>query len=167
MITQEDLNYLYHWAKDQSFAFKRAPTAEGYSNQPIYFCWLKGSRSFKGVRASVVDDERAYNILSDSDVLFATVASFDPGTELGPHRDPNVYSDPYSRIQIPLSIPDDRCYMIWKGEKVFWKEGESKQFNVMDEVHEGYNYSDDKMIFIFIDVKKNGTANSKGKMPIM
>jgi len=164
MITTEDINYLYSWAKDISFPFKKAPTAEGYSNKPIYFCWLKGSRSFKGVRASIVQDNKAYQILDDPDVLFATVASFDPGTELGPHRDPNVYSEPYSRIQIPLEIPDNRCYMVWKGEKVFWEIGQHQKFNVMDVIHEGYNYSDDKMTFIFLDVKRDGNTISKDKM---
>jgi len=83
------------------------------------------------------------------------IASFEENTELKPHRDPNLYREPYKRIQIPLVIPDtEKCYMIWKGKKVHWTEGESQVFEVMDVIHEGYNYSDKPMKFLFLDVKK-------------
>ena len=79
---------------------------------------------------------------------------FESGTELGPHKDPPVYDKKYRRIQIPLHIPSEDCYMIWRGRKVFWKEGKPQIFDVMDYVHEGYNYSPDDMIFLFIDIVK-------------
>ena len=44
--------------------------------------------------------------------------------------------------------------MIWRGEKVFWEEGVPQLYDVMDEVHEGYNYSDDDMLFLFVDIFK-------------
>ena len=92
--------------------------------------------------------------MESDEVVFATVSCFEPGTELGPHKDPPVYGIHYRRIQIPLYIPSNDCYMIWKGEKVFWEEGVPQIYDVMDHVHEGYNYSDDDMLFLFVDILK-------------
>ena len=44
--------------------------------------------------------------------------------------------------------------MIWRGRKVLWKEGKPQIFDVMDYVHEGYNLSDDSMMFLFVDIEK-------------
>ena len=156
-----DLEYLYEWATRTDFPLRRAPTAVGYSNKDIYFCWLKAqNKNGGGVRRSVVEDERAAKILDSPEVCFATVSLFEPGTELGPHKDPPVYGIHYRRIQIPLYIPSNDCYMIWKGEKVFWEEGVPQIYDVMDHVHEGYNYSDDDMLFLFVDIlKTNDNSN--------
>ena len=107
-----------------------------------------------GVRESVVEDQRARDILNQEEILVATIALFESGTKLGPHKDPPVYGIHYRRIQIPLYIPSNDCYMIWKGEKVFWEEGVPQIYDVMDHVHEGYNYSDDDMLFLFVDIFK-------------
>ena len=156
-MKRSDVNYLYEWASQTEFPLRKAPTAVGYSNKDIYFCWLKAvyrNGSMGGVRKSVVKDEKAQEILDREEVVFSTVACFEPGTELGPHREPPVYDRPYRRIQIPLYIPSNECYMIWKGEKVFWEEGVPHICDVMDVIHEGYNYSDDDMIFLFVDILK-------------
>ena len=154
-MTQIDLNYLYEWATRTDFPLRRAPTAVGYSNKDIYFCWLKAqNKNGGGVRQSVVADQRAKDILDQDEILVATIALFESGTRLGPHKDPPVYDKKYRRIQIPLHIPSDDCYMIWRGRKVLWKEGKPQIFDVMDYVHEGYNYSPDDMIFLFIDIVK-------------
>ena len=150
-----DLKYLYEWAAETEFPLRRAPTAVGYSNKDIYFCWLKAlTNNGGGVRESVVRDQRARDILKSDEILVATIALFESGTELGPHKDPPVYDKKYRRIQITLHIPSEDCYMIWRGRKVFWKEGKPQIFDVMDYVHEGYNYSPDDMIFLFIDIVK-------------
>ena len=150
-----DLKYLYEWAAETEFPLRRAPTAVGYSNKDIYFCWLKAlTNNGGGVRESVVRDQRARDILKSDEILVATIALFESGTELGPHKDPPVYDKKYRRIQIPLHIPSEDCYMIWRGRKIFWKEGKPQIFDVMDYVHEGYNYSPDDMIFLFIDIVK-------------
>ena len=150
-----DIKYLYEWAAQTDFPLRRAPTAVGYSNKDIYFCWLKATnKNGGGVRESVVDDQRVRDILNSKEVLLATVSVFESGTELGPHKDPPVYGMKYRRIQIPLHIPSDDCYMIWRGRKVLWKEGVPQMFDVMDYVHEVYNYSPDDMIFLFIDILK-------------
>ena len=156
-MKRSDVNYLYEWASQTDFPLRKAPTAVGYSNKDIYFCWIKAiyrSGAIAGVRKTVVKDVRAQEILDQDEVVFATVACFEPGTELGPHRDPPVYERPYRRIQIPLYIPSNECYMIWKGEKVFWEEGVPQIYDVMDHIHEGYNYSDDDMLFLFVDILK-------------
>ena len=160
-MKRSDLDYLYEWATRTDFPLRRAPTAVGYSNKDIYFCWLKASNDKRGsVRYSLVQDERAQQILESDEVVFATVSCFHPGTELGPHKDPPVYGIHYRRIQIPLYIPSNDCYMIWKGEKVFWEEGVPQIYDVMDHVHEGYNYSDDDMLFLFVDIlKTNDNSN--------
>ena len=154
-MKRSDVDYLYEWAARTDFPLRRAPTAVGYSNKDIYFCWLKAqNKNGGGVRRSVVEDQRAKKILDQKEILVASIALFEGGTELGPHKDPPVYDKKYRRIQIPLHIPSDDCYMIWRGRKVLWKEGKPQIFDVMDYVHEGYNYSPDDMIFLFIDIVK-------------
>ena len=162
-MKRNDVDYLYEWASQTDFPLRRAPTAVGYSNKDIHFCWLKAiyrNGAIGGVRKSVVGDEKAQKILDQEEVIFATVSVFDAGTKLNPHRDPPVYGKKYRRVQIPLYIPSNECYMIWKGEKVLWEEGVPQIYDVMDHVHEGYNYSDDDMIFLFIDIlKKDDNSN--------
>lgn len=162
MIQYKDLKYLYEWAKVTNFPLKKAPTASGYSNKPISYCWLKKNMKTIAIRKSIVQDEIAQNILNNDDILFCTIASFEPNTILSPHKDPNVYRYTYKRIQIPLDIPDkNKCYMIWKGEKIFWEEEKFQVFDVMSYVHEGYNYSDLSMKFLFVDVKKESQVDIK------
>ena len=156
-MKKSDVDYLYEWAARTDFPLRRAPTAVGYSNKDIYFCWLKASKKSDGggTRRSVVRDERAAKILDSNEVILATVSLFEAGTKLGAHKDPPVYDKAYRRIQIPLYIPCTKCcYMVWKGERVSWKEGEPQIYDVMDHVHEGYNLSDDDMMFLFVDIEK-------------
>ena len=156
-MKRSDVDYLYEWASRTDFPLRRAPTAVGYSNKDIHFCWLKAiyrNGSIGGVRKSVVADEKAPQILYKEEVIFATVSVFDAGTKLNPHIDPPVYGKKYRRVQIPLYIPSNECYMVWEGKKVFWKEGEPQVYDVMDHIHEGYNLSDDIMMFLFVDIEK-------------
>ena len=162
MICKSDLNILYHWAKQCEFPMKTAPTVEGYSNKQISHCWIKaesidktGTKKVKYVRKKLIQDQKVIDIFDNSEILFVTVSLFDPGTILNKHKDPNVYRCPYKRIQIPLDIPDqEKCYMIWQDEKVFWVEGVPKVYEVMDYIHEGANLSGAPMRFLFLDVKK-------------
>ena len=155
-MKKSDVDYLYGWARTQDFPLRRAPTAVGYSNKDIYFCWLKAqNKNGGGVRQSVVKDQRAKDILNQEEILVASIALFEAGTKLGAHKDPPVYGKAYRRIQIPLYIPCSKCcYMVWKGERVSWKEGEPQIYDVMDYVHEGYNLSDQDMIFLFVDIEQ-------------
>ena len=156
-MKRSDVDYLYEWAARTDFPLRRAPTAVGYSNKDIYFCWLKAqNKNGGGVRCSVVKDQRVRDILNQDEIILATVSLFEAGTKLGAHKDPPVYGKKYRRIQIPLYIPCDKCcYMVWKGERVSWKEGEPQIYDVMDYVHEGYNLSDDDMMFLFVDIEQN------------
>lgn len=156
MIQKNDLNILFEWAKNSQFIMRKAPTADGYANKPISYCWIKGVGKSVMIRKNLIKNEVVEKIYENEDILFSMIASFDENTELKPHRDPNLYREPYKRIQIPLEIPDkDKCYMIWKGEKVIWEEGVPQVFEVMDYVHEGYNLSDKPMKFLFIDIKRS------------
>ena len=156
-MKRSDVDYLYEWAARTDFPLRRAPTAVGYSNKDIYFCWLKAqNKNGGGVRCSVVEDQKVRDILNQDEIILATVSLFEAGTKLGAHKDPPVYGKKYRRIQIPLYIPCDKCcYMVWKGERVSWKEGEPQIYDVMDYVHEGYNLSDDDMMFLFVDIEQN------------
>ena len=154
-MKRSDVDYLYEWATQTDFPLRRAPTAVGYSNKDIHFCWIKAlTNNGGGVRRSVVKDPRAIEILDSDEILMAEVSVFESGTALGPHKDPPVYDKEYRRIQIPLYIPSDKCYMVWQGKKVYWTEGEPQIYDVMDYVHEGYNLSDDDMMFLFVDIEK-------------
>jgi hypothetical protein len=155
MITKNDLNCLYNWAKNKKFPLKVPIVVNGYSNKPIKYCWLKNVIKKSLIREKLINSENICSILKNSEILFAGVAVFEPNTKLGKHKDPSIYPEPYKRIQIPLEIPDEyKCYMMWKGEKVFWQEGISQVYEVMDYIHEGYNLSDKPMKFLFLDVKK-------------
>lgn len=162
MITTEDLKLLYHWSKNNSFPLKQAITSYGYSNNPISFCWIKKVMKTKILRETIISNLTIQKILENEDILFSMFVVFDSGTKLGPHKDPNIYREPYKRIQIPLEIPDnEKCYMIWKGKKICWSVGEPQVFEVMDYIHEGYNLSNDSMKFLFIDVKKETQVEIK------
>lgn len=165
-MKRSDIDKLYKWAIEQDFPLRKAPTAIGYSNQDIYFCWLKGhGKAWSGVRESVVTEPEIVDILDSEEILFATISCFLPGTELGPHRDPNVYDGKkYRRIQIPLLVHPTDCYMVWQGEKKYWQPGRPEIYDVMDYVHEGYNFSDDDMIFMFIDIEKNDVNSTLQEM---
>jgi hypothetical protein len=154
MITKEEIDYLYSWSKNKEFFLRKEPSSAGHPNKPILFCPIKLTFRDPIIRKSIIGDNRVYEILSNPEILFCGCVVLQPQTEHGPHKDLNIYVEEYKRIQIPLSIPDN-CYMIWKKEKVQWKEGESKVFEVMDYIHEAYNYSDKPARFLFLDVKKN------------
>ena len=77
-MKRSDVDYLYEWATANEFPLRRAPTAVGYSNKDIYFCWLKAlTNNGGGVRESVVEDQRARDILNQEEIL---VAIFPNGT---------------------------------------------------------------------------------------
>jgi hypothetical protein len=153
MITKDEIDYLYSWSKNQEFLLRKEPSSAGHPNKPILFCPLKLTFRDPIIRKSIVNG-RVYEILSNPEILFCGCVVLQPQTEHGPHKDLNIYVEEYKRIQIPLSVPDN-CYMIWKGKKIQWREGEPKVFEVMDYTHEAYNYSNKPVRFLFLDVKKD------------
>ena len=46
-------------------------------------------------------------------------------------------------------------YMIWKDKKIYWEDGVTQVFEVMDNIHQAFNKSDKTMEFLFLDVKMN------------
>ena len=95
--------------------------------------------------------------MKNDEILYAVYSRFEGGTILKPHKDPDVYRDKYKRIQIPLSIPDNKkCYMEWtdiKGGRINWEEGKPQVCDVMKFTHQAYNKSDKEMVIIMMDVK--------------
>tara|TARA_B100001769_G_scaffold94174_1_gene72510 strand:- start:309 stop:629 length:321 start_codon:yes stop_codon:yes gene_type:complete len=95
-----------------------------------------------------------YNIMKNDEILYAVYSRFIGGTILTPHKDPDVYRDRYKRVQIPLNVTRD-FYMIWEDKKIYWEDGVTQVFEVMDNIHQAFNKSDKTMEFLFLDVKMN------------
>ena len=156
MITQQDLTDLYEWAKDTEFPVKTAPTIEGYSNKSIDYYWIKSVKKSTLIREKLMTD-RVREIYENDDILFSNYAIFYAGTILKPHKDPNILREPYKRIQIPLTIPNQNdCYMEWvdvKDGRILWEEGVPQVCDVMNNLHEAFNKSDEPMEILFVDVK--------------
>ena len=153
MISNENLIDLYNWAKNKEFPVKKAPTTKGYSNKDIHICGLKFVRKNVNIRRNLMS-KKIIDIMENDDILYAVYSIFAGGTILRPHKDPDVYSARYKRIQIPLKVPEG-CYMLWGKEKIIWKEGEPQCYPVMDYVHQASNPSDKSIEFLFLDVKMN------------
>ena len=153
MITKSNLKELYEWASSSEFPLKKAPTTVGYSNKDIYICGLKYIRKNINIRKSMMTDA-VYNIMKNDEILYAVYSRFIGGTILTPHKDPDVYRDRYKRVQIPLNVTRD-FYMIWKDKKIYWEDGVTQVFEVMDNIHQAFNKSDKTMEFLFLDVKMN------------
>ena len=100
---------------------------------------------------------RVREIYENDDILFSNYAIFYAGTILKPHKDPNILREPYKRIQIPLTIPNQKdCYMEWvdvKDGKMLWEEGVPQVCDVMNNLHEAFNKSNKPMEILFVDVK--------------
>jgi len=153
MITKSNLKELYEWASSSEFPLKKAPTTVGYSNKDIYICGLKYIRKNTNIRKSMMTDA-VYNIMKNDEILYAVYSRFIGGTILTPHKDPDVYRDRYKRVQIPLNVTRD-FYMIWKDKKIYWEDGVTQVFEVMDNIHQAFNNGDKTMEFLFLDVKMN------------
>ena len=153
MITKSNLKELYEWASSSEFPLKKAPTTVGYSNKDIYICGLKYIRKNTNIRKSMMTDA-VYNIMKNDEILYAVYSRFVGGTVLTPHKDPDVYRDRYKRVQIPLNVTRD-FYMVWKDKKIYWEDGVTQVFEVMDNIHQAFNNGDKTMEFLFLDVKMN------------
>ena len=153
MITKSNLKELYEWASSSEFPLKKAPTTVGYSNKDIYICGLKYIRKNTNIRKSMMTDV-VYNIMKNDEILYAVYSRFVGGTVLTPHKDPDVYRDRYKRVQIPLNVTRD-FYMVWKDKKIYWEDGVTQVFEVMDNIHQAFNNGDKTMEFLFLDVKMN------------
>ena len=156
MISKDEIQILYKWAKSVTFPVKKAPTIDGYSNKVIDYYWIKSVKKTTIIRDKLMSDE-VREIYNDSNILFSNYTIFYPNTILKPHRDPDILRYPYKRIQIPLVVPDTKkCYMEWidiKGGISMWEEGKPQICDVMKYTHQAYNYSDEPLEILFLDVK--------------
>ncbi len=57
MLTSNDLNTLYEWAKETKFPCKKAPTIDGYCNKVIDYYWLKSVKKSTIIRQKYMSDE--------------------------------------------------------------------------------------------------------------
>lgn len=153
MITRKNLDDLYNWALKGNFPMKGNPTSPNYSNKKIYICQFKFVRKSMNIRKKLMTDE-IYEIFKNDEILNSNYAIFAGGTILKPHIDPDIYTERYKRIQIPMKVPEG-SYMLWGKEKIIWKEGEPQCYLVMDYVHQASNPSDKPIEFLFLDVKMN------------
>ena len=153
MITRKNLDDLYNWALKGNFPMKGNPTSPNYSNKKIYICQFKFVRKSTNIRKKLMTDE-IYEIYKNDDILNSNYAIFEGGTILKPHIDPDIYTERYKRIQIPMKVPEG-SYMLWGKEKITWKEGEPQCYPVMDYVHQASNPTDKPIEFLFLDVKMN------------
>ena len=151
MITRKNLNDLYDWALKGYFPMKGNPTSPNYSNKKIYICQLKFVRKSINIRKKLMNDE-IYEIYKNDEILNSNYVIFAGGTILKPHIDPDIYTDRYKRIQLPIKVPEG-SYMLWGKEKITWKEGEPQCYPVMDYVHQASNPTDKPIEFLFLDVK--------------
>ena len=151
MITRKNLYDLYNWALKGNFPMKGNPTSPNYSNKKIYICQFKFVRKSMNIRKKLMND-KIYEIYKNDEILNSNYAIFAGGTILKPHIDPDIYTERYKRIQIPMKVPEG-SYMLWGKEKIIWKEGEPQCYPVMDYVHQASNPSDKPIEFLFLDVK--------------
>tara|TARA_B100000614_G_scaffold251108_1_gene262233 strand:+ start:423 stop:917 length:495 start_codon:yes stop_codon:yes gene_type:complete len=159
MISRQEIDDLYEWAKNTKFPLYKLNNPDHYTNgKRVDYSWQKlVNHKNKTVIRKKNMTERIYQIHENPDILWSAIGVFYGGTIVNSHKDPDIFSEPYKRIQIPIKIPCDKCcYMIWEdGTKTTWEVGEPQVHYVMDHFHEGYNYSDDAMIFLMLDIKKS------------
>ena len=157
MISREEIDDLYEWAKNTKFPLYKLNNPDHYTNgKRVDYSWNKLiNHNHKTVIRKKNMTEKIYQIHENPDILWSAIGVFYGGTVINSHKDPDIFSEPYKRIQIPLQIPDkEKCYMTWVNyDKIYWESGVTQVFPVMDYVHEGHNLSDKPMDFIFLDVK--------------
>ena len=129
MITRKEIDELFEWASTTKFPLYKLNNPEHYSNKRIDYSWHK-----------LVDHKNKSTIRRK----FMTERIIEI------HQNPEI-------LQIPIKIPSsDKCYMLWEdGIKTTWEVGQPQVHYVMDKEHEGFNYSDEEMIFLMLDVKKS------------
>ena len=156
MITKKELDTLYKWASVKEFIVKKTPWSVGYANKNVLVCGLKFVRKKTHIQKNLMPDEIC-EIIKNDDIIHASYCEFTSKTKLNPHKDPDIYSEKYKRIHIPLFIPDkNECYMEWteiKSDIINWEEGKPIVCDVMNHVHQVFNNSSRSMKFLFLDVK--------------
>ena len=76
MLTTNDLNTLYEWAKETKFPCKKAPTIDGYCNKVIDYYWLKSVKKSTIIRQKYMSDE-VYKIYKMMKYFFQITLHFE------------------------------------------------------------------------------------------
>lgn len=159
MITSEEIDDLYNWAKITEFPLKREGITSKYMGYEILICYLKyGKKRIFYPHKSI--SESIFDIAVRPEIYSLLYIQYPPKLKAKPHRDYNPYGKEFKRIQLPIKIPnnnrDKECYIEWidSKERVYWKEGKVEIFNV-DELHQGANNSNESMEFLYVDIKKD------------
>ena len=155
MITKEQLTKLFYWGNRTKFPLRKEGITSKYMGYDVFVSYAKYGKNEKRYRKKLFDDD-IYEIIKNDDIIHASYCEFTSKTKLNPHKDPDIYSEKYKRIHIPLFIPDkNECYMEWtdSGARIIWEEGQPQVCDVMRHIHHASNESDKPMEFLFLDVK--------------
>ena len=156
MITKSEINLLQNWAKTTSFPLRRETITSKYMKYDPSVCYVKFGKNNKIYKDKLIN-QRIKNIIKNDNIFGVAYISYPPKLEAKPHRDFNLWGRDFRRIQIPLKIPKGRkCYIEWidNNERTYWEEGKPEIFDVQ-KLHRGANNSDEKMIFLYLDIDPN------------
>ena len=156
MITKSEINLLQNWAKTTSFPLRRETITSKYMKYDPSVCYVKFGKNKKIYRDKLIN-QRIKNIIKNDNIFGVAYISYPPKLEAKPHRDFNLWGRDFRRIQIPLEIPKGRkCFIEWidNNERTYWEEGKPEIFDVQ-KLHRGANNSDEKMIFLYLDIDPN------------
>jgi len=151
MIKNKDIEVLFKWGKNNFSSKHILIGSSGYWNKNVMMNPVKFS---KGKIKKSITNKDVINALSDPNIITSFFVLVEPHSISLPHIDPPVYKERIKRIQIPLSVPKgEETFMIYKGEKFYWKEGVAQVFDVMNNLHEAQNLTDFPLKFLMLDVK--------------
>ena len=157
MISRQEIDDLYEWAKNTKFPLYKLNNPDHYTNgKRVDYSWNKlVNHNHKTVIRRKNMTEKIYQIHENPDILWSAIGVFYGGTIVNSHKDPDIFREPYKRIQIPLDIPEvGKCTMKWiNGGEIIWEEGKPQVCNVMYNLHEASNLSEQDMSILFVDVK--------------
>ena len=148
MITKQELDSLYEWAKDTDFPLRNERITSKYMGYDLKICWIRSHNLYPNKNIS----KDVKKIIENENILSVAFLSYPPNMTASPHRDYNPHRQPYRRIQIPTKV--ENGYIEWTatGERVYWEEGKPEIFNVEEE-HQGANNSNTRMEFLYVDIK--------------
>ena len=133
MITKKILDDLYKWASVTDFPLRNEVITSKYMGYGMKICHLKIGKNRKRYPNKEIS-KTVMNILMRKNIYGAYYVYYPPRMTATPHVDYNPYGKKYLRIQIPIKIPNNNnnneCYIEWIecGQRIYWKEGESRSF---------------------------------------
>ena len=152
MITKQDLDSLYQWARNTEFPLRNERiTSKIHGIRSQNFAISKTGVNLIQYPNKELS-EPVIHIIENEDILGVYFLSYPPNMTAPAHRDYNPHRQPYRRIQIPTKVEDGYIEWTATGERVYWQEGKPEIFNVEEE-HQGANNSNTTMEFLYVDIK--------------